>query len=257
MSFVDLTQSDDEDDVQRRVPRKRASAAAHLSWDIPTSHDGFPMVNNLDSALGQRPLARDPKFSKNAVWSQAAENTRTLANSGHKIPPFLPMGGNNKNSNRTSTRMPTPRADISTAERTYGANTSKRRKTNGAMLSNGALNSKVSDFDAPLLEHTSQQSTVPSVIIPAGKESGGQTSSQSLPTNSRISREGRIQKPRYQSNGDVRVLAEERRDRMVQVLRDQVFKHIKAAIKKYETVLSSEDRTEIGTKVMIAGCHPG
>ena len=131
----------------------------------------------------------------------------------------------------------------------------KRRKIfhNGAVTRDPSV-SAASPSGPAATEHKIQlveASVKSSSPFPLANNLAGRAS-QSPPGNfrSRVNREGRIQKPKHQFHRDMRLLSIERSERMVRVLRNQVFKHIKAAIRRYDGRLTNMDRTAIGTKVI-------
>ena len=69
---------------------------------------------------------------------------------------------------------------------------------------------------------------------------------------SRVSLDGRVQKPQKLSTNATSAGPENQKQYMDYVLRAQVFKHIKLATNQYRLSLSSEDRSKIGTKVRTA-----
>ena len=136
----------------------------------------------------------------------------------------------------------------------------KRRKT----FHSGSIASDPSDSTMPysspaVTEHNLEllrsaqrvKASGPPVINTPAKSIGRANGIALGKTGSRISHEGRIQKPKHQAHRDMRLLSAERNEHMVRVLRNQVFKHIKAAISRYYGSLTIDDRKSIGTKVAI------
>jgi hypothetical protein len=273
--LIDLTVSDEEDGPQfrRRIHRKRTSpiSTARMLWEPLVSNHGLllPGIFDQEESLPQhRRIIPEPNHAERHQVSKSVQSS-VHKDSGRPSPPPSKRDGilrTNTNPVPSQRSAGKPLGRTQTQDQNPSFNSlpdavkgPKRRKTfhNGTISRDPPISATPTSAPTPLerriqllMAAKPVKSSLPSVNIPVANNLVGWPSRlQHGNARSRVSGEGRIQKAKHSSHRDVQLLAEERNERIVQVLRNQVFKHIKTAIRRHHGSLTNTDRTAIGTKV--------
>ncbi|KAH6670762.1 hypothetical protein B0J14DRAFT_545349 [Halenospora varia] len=234
---IDLTNSDDEDDQSlgtRQLPQNHH--ASQMAQNLPASNDGLPRFDFGETSIHSRCDAYDLSFAP----QHSGSNPRSS-----KPLTYFAHAQKGAASRRRSSRELLARDPNSASRRgtQIGENTSKRRKTDGRAILR---------VEVPFSSYAVTQSRVSRTVEDSRSRSDPEMRSESRPKSSAIRQDpARKLKGR---EGEVRkVNVEERKTLRIRVLlQDTVFPYIRAALGRYQDILTRTQRAEIGQQIAAA-----